>query len=438
MQHNTSVNRRQYNTAGNKTGGTQRLRILFITLYYPPEMGAPQARISDLAVRLVRRGHSVTVLTGFPNYPSGIIPPEYRRKWRMYEEKDGVRIVRSWIYPVANVRLYARLINYLSFVFSSIINSFYCGKADAVYVESPPLFNGINGYIISRIKRAPYLFHVADIWPDFAVELGLIKPGIFLSAAYWLERFIYKKAACVATVTSGFLRRLRDDKHIPDKKLVLITNGVDVTMFHTGISVPEQREQLGLTDKFIAGYIGNIGHWQGVETLIDTAILLKDNSRFHLLIIGDGARRQAVEEYISARKPSNVTLLPAQPRADIPKYLSILDCALVPLRNIECTRQTLPVKMFEAMAMAKPIIIGGTGDSQKLIEETHTGIAVEPENPRAYEEAIKTLMADPTLREQMGYNGRKLAESRFNRDLLADVAESVFLSMAEERKKTHS
>lgn len=413
---------------------SRSLHILFITLYYPPEMGAPQSRISDLAVRLAHRGHSVTVLTGFPNYPNGIIIPEYRGKWRMYEEINNVHINRSWVYPVANVHLYGRLFNYFSFVFSSIINSFRCGKPDVIYVESPPLFNGINGYIISRLKRAPYLFNVADLWPDFAVELGLLKPGLFLTAASWMEWFFYKKSARVATVTNSLIRRLRDEKHIPEQKLVLLTNGADINMFNPGITAPNIREKLGLSDKFIAGYIGNIGHWQKLETLIDAALLLSNNPRFHLLIIGDGARKQAVEEYMKTKKTPNVTLLSVQPHKEIPAYLSILDCAIIPLRNIQCTQQALPVKMFEAMAMAKPIIIGAPGEAQTLVEEAEAGISAEPENPHSYAEAIQRLMADNLLCKRFGHNGRKLVEIRFNRDILADTLETVLLSMAEEQK----
>lgn len=409
----------------------QSLRILFVSPYYPPEMGAPQARISDLAVRLVRRGHNVTVLTGFPNYPTGIIPPEYRGKWFLREESKGVKIIRTWIYPTSNTRLYWRLINYLSYVVSSIISSFRCGRADVLYVESPPLFDGIAGYIISRMKQAPYLFNVADLWPDFAVELGLVRKSVFLKIAYWMEAFFYRKAGCVATVTKGLIDRLHNEKKIPADKLMLLMNGADLKTFHPDISGSEIRKKFNIQEKFTAGYIGNIGHWQGLETIIDAAAILADDPKYHFLLIGDGARKEAIEKHIADRKLNNVTLLPVQPREDIPAYWAAVDCALVPLRKVVCAEQALPVKIFEAMAMAKPVILGIGGEARSLVNDAKAGVAVEPENSESYAEAIKHLAEDKSARENMGFNGRKYVEKHFDRDKLAEIVEKVFLKMVQ-------
>ena len=406
------------------------LSILFITPYYPPEMGAPQARISDLAVRLVRRGHNVTVLTGFPNYPTGVIPPEYRRKWFMREENKGVKIIRTWIYPASNTRLYWRLVNYLSYVVSSIVSSFRCDKADVLYVESPPLFDGIAGYIISRMKRAPYLFNVADLWPDFAVELGLVKNSVFLKLAYWMEAFFYKKAFYVASVTKGLIERLHREKNIPTDKLVLLMNGADLKMFHPDISGSEIRKKLNIRDKFVAGYIGNIGHWQGLETVIDAAAMLANNHEYHFLLIGDGARKKDIEKYIACKKLNNVTLLPVQPREDIPAYWAAVDCALIPLRKVACAEQALPVKIFEALAMEKPVILGIGGEARDLVLDAQAGVAVEPENPGSFAEAVVRLAGDKSVKESMGFNGRKYVEQHFDRDKLAEIVEKVFLKMA--------
>jgi len=406
------------------------LRILFITPYYPPEMGAPQARISDIAARLARSGHNVTVLTGFPNYPTGVIPPEYRGKWFLSEENKGVKIIRTWIYPTSNTRLYWRLLSYLSFVVSSIVSSFRCGKVDVLYVESPPLFDGIAGYIISRIKRSPYLFNVADLWPDFAVELGLVGKSVFLKLAYRMEAFFYKKAAVVATVTNGLIDRLHNEKNIPADKLVLLRNGVDLKMFRPGISGSEIRKNLDMREKFVAGYIGNIGHWQGLETVIDAAAILADDPLYHFLLIGDGARRKTIEKYIAGIKLKNVTLLPVQSRENIPAYLAAVDCALVPLRKVVCAEQALPVKIFEAMAMAKPVILGIGGEARKLMCDAKAGITVEPENPAALVDAITSLAKNNEAKERMGLNGRKYVEKRLDRDKLAEIVEKVFLQMA--------
>jgi len=409
------------------------LRILFVTPYYPPEMGAPQARISELAVRLVRRGHTVTVLTGFPSYPSGIIPPEYRGKLFQRENRDGVNVVRTWIYPTSNQRLYLRLVSYFSFVFSSILGSFRCGGADIVYVESPPLFDGIAGCVIAAVKRAPFLFNVADLWPDFAVELGLVRKGLPLALAYRLEAFIYRKAARVATVTRGLIRRLRDEKRVPEEKLVLFRNGVDLELFSPDISGARVRERLGLAGKFVVGFIGNIGHWQGLETVVDAAALLRDRTAFHFLIVGDGARREAVGEYIARQELANITMLPVQPKSAVPELWAACDCAVIPLRKVACAREALPAKMFEALAAGKPIVLGIRGEAEEVMRNAAAGVFAEPENPQSYAEAFARLAGDEKLRRKMGVSGRAYAEKHFDRDALTDVVEEVFMRMAAER-----
>ncbi|MFC1513634.1 glycosyltransferase family 4 protein [candidate division KSB1 bacterium] len=405
------------------------LRILFLTPYYPPEMGAPQARIADLAARLAKNGHIVTVLTGFPNYPAGKIYPGYRYKIFQKEIVEGVKVLRTWIFPASNKRLYWRLVNYFSFIVSSIISSFRCGRTDVIYVESPPLFDGIPGYIISKLKRAPFLFNVADLWPDFAVELGLVKPGILLSVVYRMESFFYKKAKRISTVTEGLINRLNKEKNVPEEKLVLLSNGVDTGKFHPEISGEHIRKKYDLADKFITAYIGNFGHWQGLETIIDTAELLKDEEKFHFMLIGDGAKKDEILEYADSKNLKNMTILPAQNRDLIPEFWAAVDCAVVPLRKVSCAAQALPVKMFEALAMGKPVIAGIKGEAERLINKAQAGITVEPEHPVSYVNAIKELNSDRKNCEDMGLNGRRFVEENFNRDNLAGIVEDIFLEM---------
>ena len=408
------------------------LRILFITLYFPPEPGAAQNRIFDLAVRLKKRNHKVTVLTGFPNYPNGTIPVEYRRKWCMLEKIDDINVVRSWIVPVSNERLYWRLVNHVSFVFSGLINASRCGPADVVYVESPPLFTGVLGRFVAKLKKAPYLFNVADLWPDFAVELGLVKENLLLTAAYRLESYCYKNAKRVAGVTEGVMERLSNEKNTPSGKLVYLRNGVDITLFKPGVFKNEiNRKLIFLQNKFVAGYIGNHGHWQGLEVLFEAAQLLKDKPNFHFIFVGDGARRKFLEQYADEKKLKNVTFIPIQDRLDIPGYWAAVDCALIPLRDVYCSEQALPVKLFEAMAMEVPVILGIKGEARALLKKADAGIAVEPEDPVAVADAIITLSRDSDLRKKLGENGRKYVVKYRNRDDLSEEVEAVLLSMNE-------
>lgn len=408
------------------------LRILFITLYFPPEPGAAQNRIFDLAVRLKKRNHKVTVLTGFPSYPLGKIPVEYRGKWCKLENIDDINIVRSWIFPVSNERLYWRLINHISFVFSGLINASRCGAADVVYVESPPLFIGVLGRFIAKIKKAPYLFNVADLWPDFAVELGLVKENLLLAAAYRIESYCYKNAEKIAGVTEGVMDRLLNEKNNPSGKLVHLRNGVDIALFRPGVLKNEIHRKLNLHNKFVAGYIGNHGHWQGLEVLLEAAHLLNDNPEYHFIFVGDGARKKFLDRYAGEKKLINVTFIPIQDRLDIPGYWAIVDCALIPLRNVFCSEQALPVKLFEAMAMEVPVILGIKGEARTLLKNADAGIAVEPENPVAVADAIIKLSKDSDIRKKLGTNGRKYVVKYHNRDKLADEVEAVLLNMDEE------
>ncbi|TME02104.1 MAG: glycosyltransferase family 4 protein, partial [Chloroflexi bacterium] len=246
------------------------LRIVMLTHYFPPEVGAPQARLFELASRAARAGHTVTVVTGFPNYPTGIVPPSYRGRFRMVEEMDGIRVIRTWVYATPNRGVVRRILNHLSFAFSSLAATRLLGKVDVFFVESPPLFTGLAALAYRRLKRVPYVFNVSDIWPQSAVELGALRSAFAVRLAEMLEMHLYRRAARVSVVTPGMVERLAS-RGVPRDKLVLLTNGVDTTAFRPAAANMELARGLGLDERKVFLYAGTHGMAQGLGTILDAA-----------------------------------------------------------------------------------------------------------------------------------------------------------------------
>ncbi|MBI3964906.1 MAG: glycosyltransferase family 4 protein, partial [Chloroflexi bacterium] len=246
------------------------MRILFLTHYFPPEVGAPQTRIFELGNALGARGHDVTALTPFPHYPTGIIPDEYRPALFRREVIGNVKVVRSWVYAVPNRGVVKRLGNHVSFTLSSMLGALATGPADVVVVETPPLFLGFSGYVISRLKRCDYVCNVADPWLASAVALGVLENRAAIRAGEELERFIYAKAARVTTVTRGLYDGLVA-QGVPERKLALITNGVDTGYFRPDLDSRNWRARFGGDGKFVVLYAGTHGLTQGLETVLEAA-----------------------------------------------------------------------------------------------------------------------------------------------------------------------
>src|SRR5258708_32126257 len=209
---------------------TPSVRVLLITHYFPPEVGAPQARLFELARRAAATaGHTITVVTGLPNYPTGVIPSEYRDRSRREERMDGVRVVRTWVYATSNRGFLRRILNHLSFALSSLTALRRVGPTDVIFIESPPLFTGLAVLAHTRLKPAPYIFNVSDIWPQSAVELGALRNPVAVKLADMLELHLYRRAARVSVVTPGMLERLAK-RCVPRDNIVQLTNGTDTEL----------------------------------------------------------------------------------------------------------------------------------------------------------------------------------------------------------------
>ena len=403
------------------------LRILYISQYFPPEVGATQSRAFDMAYYLSERGHRVTVIGEFPNHPSGIMPEEYRHKFLEFKKLENFRIARSWVYASPQKNFLKRILFYLTFTFSSFVAGFFIRESfDVVYATSPPLFVGLSGYMLSRIKNAKFVFEVRDLWPDSAVALGELSNDRFIKWARSLEEFFYRKAEKIVVVTSGILETLRRRK-IPPGKLCLVKNGTNIRYFkNVGAG---EKIKLGLQDKFVVGYFGILGLAQGMEFLCSVIEEMKFYEDIHFIFVGEGPKKQIIEAQKSQKKLDNLTLLGEIPRKKIVRYISACDVSLVPLRRSKLFLGALPSKMFDSMACERPIILSVAGEAQKVLQESGAGIFVEPENAEQMIAAILKLKSNPRLREKMGRNGRTFVEKNYSRKALAGELETCLLGL---------
>ena len=396
------------------------MRILFFCQYFPPEVGAPAARTHEHARRWVERGHDVTVLCGLPNHPDGIVPPAYRDRWLYREEIDGVHVLRCWFFVAPNRGVFKRCLSFLSFMISAIgFGIVVTGKYDVVIGTTPQMLCALGGYFVACVKRRPFVLEVRDLWPKHIIDLNTITNPIIIRGLQRLEMFLYRRSKAVVTVSEASRRHI-EARGIPANKLFTITNGIDENFF-----VPKEknglREAQGWSDKFVVLYIGTHGLSQGLGTILDTAALLADESRYQFVFVGSGAEWEGLRAEALRRGLNNTTFLPSQPKAVMPDFYAAADVCLVPLKKRDIFRYNIPSKMFEIMACARPIILGAEGQARELLEEADAGIAVEPENAEAYRDAIVQLAGDLALCEHFGAIGRAHVVAHYTRDRKADA-----------------
>ncbi|HEY4387956.1 MAG TPA: glycosyltransferase family 4 protein [Ktedonobacteraceae bacterium] len=393
--------------------------ILFITPYYPPEKGAAPVRISETAINLVKRGYQVTVLTTLPNYPTGIVPEEYRGHLLQEEERDGVRVVRVWSYTSPNRGFLRRILAQFSFgCLTPLLGGRKIERPDLIILESHPLFNAIAGRILARRYRCPFIFMVSDLWPASAVALGVLRNKVLIQLAEWLERSTYKRAGSIWALSAG----IRDGiiaAGIPQERVFLLTNGADLSKFYP-LPKTQARAELSWDDgKFTVVYAGNFGLSHGLRTVLEAARQLQDQEEIRFILLGDGAERAELVAQARRWNLKNVSFFPAQPHERMPLVLAGADVCLVPMRKVPLFEGRLPLKMFEVMACARPILLGVEGEARRIAEqEAHAAIYVEPENVESLVAGIRYLQVHPEEAEAMGQQGRAYVEARYDRSQL--------------------
>jgi hypothetical protein len=399
------------------------LRILIVTHYYPPELGAAQTRLHQLSVYLTRQGHELTVLTGFPNYPTGVIPETHRGRSIMREVIDGVRVVRTWVYAAENSGFFRRLLNHLSFAASAIIGSFLAGPADVVVVESPPLFVAASGPIIAMLKRARYVLNVADLWPEAPVAMGILSDRISISLAEFLEQSLLARSDGIVAVTPAIADFLADEKGIVRSKLAMHPNCIEAGEYGESVARAEMSEWFP-DDDFIVMYAGTLSPTHAPETVVEAAQVLQPHKSIRFVFVGHGPDRRRIERMVCRLGLTNVTLVPPQPRSKIPGILQRADVCLNTGMRYAMVEGDFPAKTVEYLASGKPII--SAGQAKSVMESSGAGIWVPPEDSQALADAVLLLYRSPQMREECGRNARDYAVRFFNRrDVLRGYEETL-------------
>lgn len=400
------------------------MKICYVSQYFPPEMGAPAARVAELSRHWVGSGHEVTVLTGFPNHPTGVVPDEYRSKLRrivVRELYDGVRVVRTWLWPLPNRKSHERIRNYTSFALSAALTGSFLARPSVVIATSPQLLVGPAGWWISRVKGVPFIFEVRDLWPESLVAVDVsAQDSLMVRTLRRIAGFLYRKATAIVVVTPAFRTRLMEDWKVPEEKIVVIENGVETDLFSPMIDPAPARAELNLQGKFVVSYIGTMGNAHGLETLLDTAERLRQTTpNIHIVLVGEGAEKEKLMQMAKERKLNNVQFVSQQPREKIPALLVASDVCVVLLKGREIFKTVIPTKMLEMMSAGRPLILGVEGQAREILERAGAGIAIQPGNVDELTDAILRLARDASLRKSLGENGRRYVIEHASRAVTA-------------------
>jgi colanic acid biosynthesis glycosyl transferase WcaI len=400
------------------------VKILYVSQYFPPEMGAPAARAAELSHHWARMGHDVTVLTGFPNHPTGVVPEAWRsrlHRLRYTETVDGVQLVRTWLWPLPNRKAHERIRNYASFCVSAGITGLALHKPDVIIATSPQLLCALSGWWLAWWKRVPFVFEVRDLWPESLAAVGAGNEGSLLHRTLGaIAGFLYRRADRIVVVAPAFVDHLVRYWNVPAAKISIVENGVETDLFRLDPAALEVRKQLKLEDRFLICYIGTMGNAHGLETLIAAAEELQSAlPRAMFLLIGEGAEKERIVQLAAARGLTNIQFLGQQLRERIPAYVSAADVCLVMLKKTELFKTVIPTKLLEYMACERPVIVAVDGQARQIVEEASAGIFVEPENSQDLVKAVVDLAEDPERRRLMGASGRQYIVNRSSREKTA-------------------
>ena len=405
------------------------MKILYVSQYFPPEMGAPAARAAELSRHWVASGHDVTVLTGFPNHPTGVVPPEYRSQLRrlvLREKTDGVNVVRTWLLAFPNRKAHERILNYTSFCASAAATGLFLSRPDVVIATSPQLLVALSGWWLARCKRVPFVFEVRDLWPESLAAVGMGNPNSLLHRTLAkIASFLYRRSDRVVVVTPAFEDHLVQHWRVPRKKISVIENGVETKLFapdpFPGGTETTLRRELRAEGKFVVSYIGTMGMAHGLETIIAVAAQLQNtNPEIVFLMLGEGAEKERIVTLARERGLNNLRFVDQQPREKIPAYICASDVCLVLLKKTELFKTVIPTKMLEFMSCARPVILGVDGQARAILEEARAGFVIEPESSAALLDAIRDLAANREVARQLGQNGREYILRKFSRHHTAE------------------
>jgi colanic acid biosynthesis glycosyl transferase WcaI len=386
------------------------MHILFLTENFPPETNAAATRVYERAVYWVRWGHRVTILTSAPNFPDGKLFAGYRNRWYQRETMDGIEVVRVKTFITANTGFLLRTLDFVSFMASAFFFGLFQKRPDIVVATSPQFFTAIGGWALAAARRLPFIFELGDLWPRSIVAVGAMRRGAMIDLLERIELFLYRRAAAVIALTQAFKDDLTQ-RGIDPAKIAVVRNGVDLTRYAPCPRDEALAEETGVAGKFVIGYVGTHGLAHDLGNVLDAAERLRDHKNLVFLLVGAGAERNALIASARERRLGNVVFLPMQPKKAMPGIWSLCDVALVHLKDSPAFAEVIPSKMFEAMAMAKPILlVCPAGEAKDILLEDNAGLWVKAGSPEALAEAALRLQQDEPLRRELAAHSLAAAQ----------------------------
>ncbi len=400
------------------------MRLLILTQYYPPEIGAPQNRLHELAIRLKEKGIHIEVLTAMPNYPKMEIMDAYKDGKIKEEIIDGIIVHRASIFVSKSKSIVKRLLNYFSFVFTSYLRGRKLPSFDYLMVESPPLFLGYSAMALSNKLNAKLIFNVSDLWPESAEKLDLVTNKMMLKFAYQLEAKCYGKSYLITGQTNGIVESIKT--RFPSKDVYWLPNGVDLNYYNPD-NLPDStfRNLMGFdTTDLLIFYGGIIGYAQGLDVILNAAKILKDEKSIKFILQGSGPEKERLLLLKEDLQLTNIYFLPPVDKKEMPNVLMGIDLAVVPLRKLELFQGAIPSKIFESLAMKTPLLLGVDGEARAhFITKAEAGLYFEPENANELATCIMNFYENRSLITQMGNKGRIYVDKYFNRN---NIAQNLF------------
>lgn len=402
------------------------MHILFLTDNFPPEGNAPATRTYEHAMRWVKAGHKVTVITCAPNFPEGKLFEGFKNSWYQTHDLDGINVVRVKTFITANEGFVKRILDYMSFMVTGFIAGLFQKKPDVIVATSPQFFCACAGWALSAVRRKPFVFELRDIWPASITAVGAMKDSFAIRMIERIEMFLYRRADSIVSVTHAFKKELIE-RGVDGEKIEVVLNGVDLTKYEPSLSKDaDLAKQYGLEGKFVAGYIGTHGMAHGLEHIVDVAERLQNNDDIRVIFAGGGAARQKVVELVEKKQLKNVVLIDRQPKEMMPKLWSLCDVSLVPLVNSDLFKTVIPSKIFECMGMGIPTIMSvPEGEATAIIRETNSGVVVNSESVEQITAAILKLHEDKELYQQVNTCSIEAAP-KYSRDIMAADMVNVF------------
>jgi len=399
------------------------MNILLIHQYFLEENDPGGSRWNEFTRVWSEQGHTVTVLGGMMHYNGKEKKSEYKGKLFVKKQQGTVTVWRCHVSEAYNKHFLGRLWGYFSFMFSSFYAGLFKakGRFDVVIVTSPPLFVGVSGYLVSRFRRVPFVFEVRDLWPESAIDTGVLTNKLIIKLAYWVEAFIYKRAALINVLTPAFYKTLKEKKGIPERKLIQISNAADFSLSEKLLNDFDReafRNEHELDGRFVITYVGAHGVANCLEQLLDAGEVLKDTNVLFLLI-GQGMEKDRLKKLAEERKITNVRFLDSVPKAEVFRYILASEMGASVLKKVDTFKTVYSNKTFDYMSCRKPILMAIDGVSRELVEAAGAGTYVEPEHTEEYSRVVRMYLADPTRLVREGESGYRFAKENFDREVLA-------------------